>query len=560
MARVDGPRTEAELVALALALGAARAGALSHAERALCRSPARIPAALVQAAAAGIARGLDPLGDAFCRLRAPDERRPAGATYTPAPIVAAMVRWARAQREAPVRIVDPGAGSGRFLLAAARAFPAARLVAVELDPLAALLARANLAARNLAPRAEVRVEDYREARLPPVAGRTLFLGNPPYVRHHLLGARWKRWLTRAAAARGLGASQLAGLHVHFLLATAELARPGDQGVLVTAAEWLDVNYGRLVRQLLLGPLGAEAVHVIAPTAAPFLDAATTAAVACFTVGSRPRSIRLRRVETLDALGAWSAGRPVRRERLEAAARWTPLLRAARKGPAGHVELGELCRVHRGQVTGANGVWIAGPEGGALPGAVLFPAVTRARELFDAGPVLADAARLRRVIDLPVELDVFEGEDRRRIERFLRRARSLGADRGFVARHRKAWWSVGLRAPAPILATYMARRPPAFVLNGAGARHLNIAHGLYPRDPMPAAALAALARHLAGAVSLREGRTYAGGLTKFEPREMERLLVPGPALLAAQRLEDLAGSRRREAGGIARSVVKPARAT
>ena len=27
-------------------------------------------------------------------------------------------------------------------------------------------------------------------------------------------------------------------------------------------------------------------------------------------------------------------------------------------------------------------------------------------------------------------------------------------------------------------------------------------------------------------------TYAGGLTKFEPREMELLIVPGPAMLDA----------------------------
>ncbi|MCC7542806.1 MAG: hypothetical protein IT379_41710 [Deltaproteobacteria bacterium] len=27
------------------------------------------------------------------------------------------------------------------------------------------------------------------------------------------------------------------------------ARPGDHGAYVTAAEWLDVNYGRLVREL-----------------------------------------------------------------------------------------------------------------------------------------------------------------------------------------------------------------------------------------------------------------------------------------------------------------------
>ncbi|HWP07495.1 MAG TPA: hypothetical protein VNN72_17205, partial [Polyangiaceae bacterium] len=98
------------------------------------------------------------------------------------------------------------------------------------------------------------------------------------------------------------------------------------------------------------------------------------------------------------------------------------------------------------------------------------------------------------------------------------------------RHRKAWWSVGLREPAPILATYMARRPPAFVRNPCGARHINIAHGLYPREAWSATLLDALARHLNAHASLSAGRTYAGGLTKFEPREMERLLVPGPELL------------------------------
>ena len=74
---------------------------------------------------------------------------------------------------------------------------------------------------------------------------------------------------------------------------------------------------------------------------------------------------------------------------------------------------------------------------------------------------------------------------------------------------------------------MARRPPAFVRNLAGARHLNIAHGIYPRQPMTPAQLDALARHLAATVTVGQGRTYAGGLTKFEPGEMERLPVPAP---------------------------------
>ena len=215
-----------------------------------------------------------------------------------------------------------------------------------------------------------------------------------------------------------------------------------------------------------------------------------------------------------------------------ASRWSRLTRRPPKARAGYVELGQFCRVHRGQVTGANRVWIAGPHAQGLPHAVLVPAVTRARQLYDAGPELATTRDLREVIDLPVDLDELDPADREAVEAFLARARAMGADQGYVARHRKAWWSVGLREPAPVLATYMARRPPAFVLNSAGARHLNIAHGLYPRQPMSDAALRRLVACLSSSVSLSDGRTYAGGLTKFEPREMERLLVPGPDLLQA----------------------------
>lgn len=88
----------------------------------------------------------------------------------------------------------------------------------------------------------------------------------------------------------------------------------------------------------------------------------------------------------------------------------------------------------------------------------------------------------------------------------------------------------------MLTTYMARRPPAFVRNLTDARHINIAHGVYPRDPLDIGLLDTLARYLTKTVTQAEGRTYAGGLTKFEPGEIERLLVPDPAGLTQLRLD------------------------
>ena len=112
-----------------------------------------------------------------------------------------------------------------------------------------------------------------------------------------------------------------------------------------------------------------------------------------------------------------------------------------------MELGELCRVHRGQVTGNNAVWVARSGPIDLPPGVLFPSVTRARELFAAGSRLDTASSLRRVIDLPIDLGDLEAPDRRKVERFLTSARAAGADKGYIAEHRKVWWSVGLRACA-----------------------------------------------------------------------------------------------------------------
>src|SRR3989442_1605652 len=152
--------SEYDLAVASLALGARSISGWSGEETKLIRDCGSPDSAVV----AGLRRQIrvreDPLGEAFRRLRPPEVRRQFGATYTPDAIVDAMVAWAKS-RGAPVRIVDPGVGSGRFLVAAGRQFPNAELVGIEVDPLAALMARAHLAAAGLAGRAEVRLQDYR---------------------------------------------------------------------------------------------------------------------------------------------------------------------------------------------------------------------------------------------------------------------------------------------------------------------------------------------------------------------------------------------------------------
>src|SRR5262249_22649408 len=141
---------------------------------------------------ARIRAGEDPLGQAFCRIRPPERRRSSGQTFTPPAVVDSMVWWA-ARALTPARVVDPGAGSARFLAAGGRRGRGAERIAWKPAPLAALIGRATLAAAGMAGGATIEVADYRSVRLPEAPGRTLFLGNPPYVRHHQVAAPWKDW-------------------------------------------------------------------------------------------------------------------------------------------------------------------------------------------------------------------------------------------------------------------------------------------------------------------------------------------------------------------------------
>lgn len=500
--------------------------ALSQAEHALARATGdgAAVASLRLYTVQNIRSGADPLGEWFTALRSSELRRTAGAVYTPNTILDPMIDWLRAQGT-PVRVVDPGAGSGRFVVAAGSAFPDAQLIAVENDPLAALVLRTNLHLHGMASRAEVVVADYREIELPAIKGVTAFVGNPPYVRHHQIDSQWKAWYTGNFAKLGISASALAGLHLHFFLKTALLARSGDIGAFVTSAEWLDVNYGAALRHLLAQRMGAIGLHVLAPTVEAFAGTATTAAITCFRVGDERPTVSVRSVVDVKELGALADGADISRGHLRTTSRWSSVVRPARAVGSDAIALGDLFRVHRGQVTGANEVWIFDDDSPQLPEHVLLPAITRAQELIRAGQRLGSTSALRRVVDLPQNLEVLDDEDQRRIHVFLDWARRNGAHESYVARHRRAWWSVGLRDPAPILCTYMARRAPQFTLNAAGARHINVAHGLYPRQPMSDTQLANIVNWLNRNVDVGSGRTYAGGLTKFEPKEVERLRIP-----------------------------------
>jgi len=90
-----------------------------------------------------------------------------------------VARAARPDRAAPCRILDLCTGSGVIAISLAREYPAAQVVATELSPAAAALARRNAARNAVADRVDVRDGDL----FAPVRGERfdLIAANPPYI-------------------------------------------------------------------------------------------------------------------------------------------------------------------------------------------------------------------------------------------------------------------------------------------------------------------------------------------------------------------------------------------
>lgn len=529
-------RSIPEVVAASIALGATEVGGpLSHAEERLLRT---LPGGLslnLEALQRAIKTSQDPLGNAIERLRPPEEKRETGAFFTPWPIVASMTAWILDQ--SPVRVIDPGCGSGRFAAQVSIGDPEVEIIAVDLDPVATLATRATLAVLG-ANHARVLNTDYTRLKLQGCEGRTAFVGNPPYVRHHTLSRNQKHWISKAAEKLGLSTSGLglAGLHVHFFLASALLAREGDVGCFITSAEWLDVRYGEALRTALLNGLGALSVHLIDPNLLTFEGAMTTALITCFQSGSSSRSLMVERIQDPRALSSLNeSGRRVSVVRLAEAQRWGPVLNGEpEKSSEGTVRLGELVRVSRGSVTGANWFFVLSNDQvadlGLEPWTV--PVLSSAAEVLDAdGVVRADGTR-KMLLDPGKDIDLADARNEA-LRCYLSSGEDLEVPEGYICSHRNPWWKIGAKRP-PIVATYMARQPPAFALNPDGLATLNVLHGLFPKGPLDDEQLAGLVCYLN---SNREtfrgsGRTYQGGLEKFEPKEMEALLVPPASELRA----------------------------
>jgi hypothetical protein len=395
----------------------------------------------------------------------------------------------------------------------------------------------------------LRLEDFTIAEPDPSgSGFSLIICNPPYVRHHHLAAEQKRVLQSAVTeATGLRLSGLAGLYCHFLLLSDRWLAPGGIAGWLIPSEFMDVNYGSVVKQYLLDRVTLLRIHRFDPADMQFDDALVSSAVVWFKKALPPpaHSVEFSFGGSLLEPGLAS---DVPATLLQRSAKWTGFPRpagiAADEQALETTRLSGLFQIKRGIATGNNKFFILNEERVAQLGLTrkfLRPILPSPRYLAEdvvegderGVPILKPRLFL---IDCPLPMEELEQADPA-LAAYLREGEAqVGAT--YICRSRRLWYSQEVRAPAPLLCTYMGRAGDArnafrFIHNKSQAIAANVYLMMYPRgglrklmasNPAVMARILDFLNELPSNNLTSEGRVYGGGLHKLEPRELAHLPV------------------------------------
>ena len=470
---------------------------------------------------------------------------------------------------------------------------------VDLNELAVVMASTSLALLNHGEPHTLRVGDFLDLAPDDVEPVEAIISNPPYTRHHELDETYKKRVNAQAERKADRAvSALSPMYAYFYFHAAEFLAPGGRLSFISPSEFLETGYGESLKRFLTTTFDIRALVLFDREAdSKFEEALTTSLVSFLEKpdGERSEPTRIIRVdgdptetELLAAIDGDEAGETdwgfinvVPQTDLDPTDKWTELFDPLDIDTTDLVDLSELGTVTRGIATGQNDFFCLTQQqvdDWGIDESYLAPIVRNARSVpgyeFTVDDWEADRQEGREVwvlyhltdLDAAVAtgLRATENDENRTLAAYSEStpeqlptdeptgivdylqygcSEDVAAHSGYLARNRSPWYVVDRREPPPIVVTYMSRGGSRFILNETDARTLSNLHGLYLdvdlTETEQKALLAYLNSEFATEVVRRSGRTYASGMDKIEPNELEGVPVLDPRGLDDETTGELA---------------------
>lgn len=473
------------------------------------------------------------------------QRNKLGQFATPTELATDILSYAKSLHgeSGGVEFLDPAVGTGSFYSALKRVFEESEIGSAkgfEIDPHYALPAMEFWRGERL----EISLADFTTIR--SENKYNLVICNPPYVRHHHMESAEKNRLKNLCSqVANMNLSGLAGLYCYFLgVAHGWMSEGGVAGWLIPS-EFMDVNYGKKVKEYLLNEVTLLHIHRFDPVDVQFSDALVSSAVVWFkkTPPGEDSDIEFSFGGTLNNP---RVKRFVSRATLRAESKWSRFPVGEVRETSSGVVISDYFKIRRGLATGSNNFFILSEEDvkrQSLRRDYLKPILPSARYLgcnvVDADE-LGDPILEKKLFLIDARVSEAEVSEKwPELSRYLEAGIQEGVSEGFLCKNRPVWFWQEQRLPPPIVCTYMGRsseeggNPFRFILNKSKATITNSFLGMYPVGDLAKAALLdedilRIAWEELNLLSpeslLGEGRVYGGGLHKLEPKELANVQV------------------------------------
>lgn len=484
------------------------------------------------------------------------ERNSMGQFATPLPLACSIMKKAKTFcHKDVVNFIEPSIGLGSLYCAFLSVFGknAGHALGFEIDkhyynPAKELWARQDIELRNV---------DFLKERNDGEKF-DLLVANPPYVRHHHIDTDRKKELQKEVMLNtGIKISGLAGLYCYFLILSEKWLADNAISCWLIPSEFLDVNYGKAVKQYLLECVDLLWVHKFKAEDVQFEDALVSSTVVFF----RKRKPKKKCV-------TFSCGHDVNeptkvinieRKNLKASSKWSNLFVDSSMLDTNHkgCKIGDFFTVKRGIATGDNNFFVVNKdiiEKYSIPARFLKPVLPSPRYLKEdiiasdqEGNIAVPKIQYLFSCNLPEEMLKAQYPS---VWEYIQLGIEHGVNKGYICSHRQLWYNCEGREPAPFIIPYMGRGDSSkkmfrFILNKTDAITTNVYLLLYPK--------ANFSRCFADTKTVNEvwkamnevtseqfslnGREYGGGLHKLEPKELLNITVPSLSslLLPKQRI-------------------------